>query len=829
MSLKGIKYLLFAAAFLLFSRIVPAQTLPQLSPDARIQRGTLGCGAAYYMVKNPTEKGFTDVALIQRESSASLNPESLDLPFLSRMGILPGPEGFLSGIEGNAVYHFPRIASYKAEVLDSTLLYAFSRMALSDAPQAIVVSGDIDAVDLKKKMDIFSMMVPRLKPGQGETPYVWMPTEAPRIVFRGGKTSSVGASYASERIPHDQMNTAQALVTDMFYLEFGTVLRHRLEMNLREENIPFSAIRFARTGSDATAGDESAGVTIVTEKEWIPEAQRVLSRTLGELATYGTSETEFAEAKEVLSPSVLKRADAVPSNAEFVARCTANFLYGANLAPFAEEARLFARKNVSEAVEAGLFGSFSSALLQQLRNLTLTVTAPPDSLTTDDALFQYNLGYLYGWAAPSGRDYSWHGADTLGLEPRAVPRLRIKSEKAEPLSGGTLWTLTNGIRVVYKQIKGSGAFQYALQLNGGLSHIPGLKEGEGGYIGDILSLYDAGGLRADAFRDLLSANSVSMDAHVDLTGMNIRGSAPQEKLALVFKALTSLVNEGTLNPQAFDYYVQCEKMRPGGLDQRLDALISPRYQYSSAKLPESLTEETAEKARKYFGERFSRINDGVFILTGDVDPGVVKKMVVRYFGAFQTTKSSPVSRKQVHFRTLSGTNTYSEEGLGEGVYVLMDAEYPFTAMNYLSTYIVREAVRQKLSAHLNGGTVTVNTKVRFFAYPQERIRLTVECRPVTPGVQLMSVMTQVRAALQVLPAQPVSSKDLTAWKQLLYADMQAAMASPDDMLTLLLVRYSAGKDLVSRYKENINAITAAQVGDMLKALTQGGRIEYIAP
>ncbi|MBO4755750.1 MAG: hypothetical protein J5519_03210, partial [Bacteroidales bacterium] len=194
---------------------MPAQTLPQLPADANIRQGQLGCGATYYMVVNPAEKGYTYVAVVQMDSLTSQKREQLDQALLSRMGILPGKEGFLSQEEGNTYYRFPRIPAFRTNVLDSTLLHTFAQMALSQEPQAIVVSGDIDPVELKKKMDIFSMLVPRLRKAPEQSPYSWS-TREPDVLFRKGKTSSTGVSYASARIPREQMNTAQALVTDMF-------------------------------------------------------------------------------------------------------------------------------------------------------------------------------------------------------------------------------------------------------------------------------------------------------------------------------------------------------------------------------------------------------------------------------------------------------------------------------------------------------------------------------------------------------------------------------------------------------------------------------------
>lgn len=826
MTHKALKYLIFTLACLFLSRNMPAQTLPQLPADPNIRQGQLGCGAAYYMVVNPAEKGYTYVAVVQMDSLTSRKREQLDQALLARMGILPGKKGFLSQEEGNTYYRFPRIPAFRTNVLDSTLLHTFAQMALTQEPQAIVVSGDIDPVDLKKKMDIFSMLVPRLKKALSQSPYTWSQSGAD-ILLNKGKTASTGVSYASARIPQEQMNTAQALVTDMFGREFETVLRHRLEKNLKEEGVPWTDIRFIHTDSNATAGDEQYSVQILTAPEHLLQANWVLSSTLGEWERFGVPVQEFLDAKQALEPQILTKAKETPSNEEYMERCMAHFLYGSTLVPFSEEARLFTRKNIAGETEAQLFNSISSALLQQLSNLTLSYTAAPDSLEAPEALFRYNLGWLYGWASPQEKDYSWHGADTSGLEPFTA-RVRVSEEKKESVTGGTLWTFSNGIRVAYKQIKGEDSFHYALQLNGGLSQIPDLREGEGGYIPEVLSLYNTGGMQAPAFRDCLAANGVEMKASADLNSLYIQGSAPSNRLTFLLKALISLSNERFLNNAEAEAFVRNGRIGRQTVPDRMEALLSPRYQYTSGKLPEALSSETLTKADRYFKDRFSQVNDGILLLSGGMEPDAVKKMLLRYMGSFPTAKNASASRRQVHFRTLSGVSTYAEDGPDQGLYVLMDADTPITSLNYPALLIAAEAVRSSLASHLADAGLTVTVEPRFITYPQERLRLLVQCRPVdrkdpTPA------LPAVRTALREMASNPVNAKDLSAWKQLITNQLQNQLSTPEGTIKTLLARYGAGKDLTSRYKDNVNGVTAERVNEMLKALSGGGRIEYIVP
>ena len=822
-----------------FSRMVPAQPpqLPSLPVDPRIQRGTLGSGVTYYMVTDPSVKGYADVAIVQRDEPLSAaKREGLDSDFLGRMAIAPGPEGFLTDVDGSTVYRFSRVPFYRPEVLDSTLLYSFSLVARSKAQQAVIVSGDIDAPELKKKMDIFSMLVPRMLVKENHRPdYVWEPSPAPSVQFHPGDQARVSVSYSCARTPFAYMNTAQALVTDLFGSEFEVLLRHRLERDLREAGIPYTDMRFDALRSGDYGGDERYTVSIQVARDQLHAAMRVLSSTLAQMEAFGVKTDEFVEAKQVLMPRIHEKAASAPAPGELVSRCIAHFLYGANLAPYSETVRLFSRKNLPDSTETRLFNNFADALLEQLTNLELEYTQAPDSLDKDHELFYYNLSYLYGSVIDSGNDYSWHGSDTLGLNV-TCPKVKIKSEKKEAVSGGTLWTFSNGMRVVYKEVPGNRIFHYALQLNGGLAQIEGLVEGEGGYAGDMLSLFDAGGLPAARFRDILEANGIRMDTKVDLHNLTIEGSAPSTQFVLLLKLLLALSNNREPNPAEFEAYRQRELLRAPDRKARLMAQLAPGYIYTTSKYPQALSPDSWKKFDQYYADRFCRMNDGVLILSGDLGTEVVKKMLCRYLGGFRVLKGT-VPRKAVTYSPRSGTVSMQGEGPDKGIHILMDAGYALTADHVYTAQVGVEALQRFLAQGMAGYGFSCEVNLSLTAHPQERFQLWLHCTPIPlPGlpadvteVSAQRALTAVRAVIQEAATKPVEAKDLALWKSKLSGEVKGQLASPSGFVATLLARYAWNKDLTSRYQESIQAITADQVKGFLSALAEGGRVECIVP
>ena len=815
-------HIVLSLAVLTISRTVPAQTLPSLPMDGKIQKGTLRCGVTYYMVKNDERKGFADFAVVRRgEAPEAAAEEGLETAYLTRNGIGPRPGGYFRDFDGSTVLNLDRVPVYDANALDSTLLVTFAQVAASSAEEAVIVAGDIDPVEFKKKMDIFSMMVPQHFVGNSRGPdYVWEPSVMPSIVLQNrpmGDRGVVRVAYAAPRTPQEQMNTAQALVMGILSREFRTIAVRRIERNLRDGGIPYGRLDFHYLNSTETGGDEEYAVEVQTDRDHLEAAMKTVSGTLAGLDGFGVPVEEFTDAKKVMMAEMLPRGSEPLSNRQYVERCVAHFLYGANLAPYSEETRLFARKSLSDSTETRLFNQFANSLLSQLSNLTLEYRACLDTLDEDTALFQYNLAYLYGSTFKEAKDYSWQ-RDTSGLEVDS-PRVRIKETKPEPVSDGVLWTFSNGMRVVYKQIQGGQNFHYALLMGSGLSGVSGLLEGEGGYFGEMLPLYDAGGLSASDFRDHLAVNGIEMDTQVALTYTSIHGQAPSSKLPTLLKSLLALANGRTVNRGEFEILLRNSKWAQESMDSRLYALMYPGFSHSTKKYAAGLNPGTQAKAAQFYESLFSRMNDGMLIIVGDVDEATVRRTLLRYLGGFRTQRGA-VPRKSLRYQPRPGTVTKTEAGAKKAVYVRLDAEYPLSGNNMATAEVAVEALRRQLVQALRGTGMSVEITSGFHTYPQERLWMLLACEG---GTDLDAVRSGIRKAA----SSPLSSKDLNGLKAMALAGMNRELSEPETIVSALVARYGIGKDLVSHYKESVNGITSARVTEMLSALAAGSTAEIV--
>jgi hypothetical protein len=821
--------------------------------------GTLPNGISYYLVSNPSVKGHADFALVQKGpvredvARAALS----DLPhfqsgtpyqFLAKLGVGYDKFGYIRSTEASTTYFFHDVPVGQAAVRDTTLLLLFDISETCPYEQAIVVSGDIDKAVVRERMTVFSMMVTSRERVPEPPALEWDPSDS--ITFRFIRAprqdeATLTVRYSSPRTPREAMNTAQPLVGELFARELGLIVQDRLQRAFRAADIPLARVESAFRSSADSPGAERHSFSVVTGRNDLLRATRVAGAVLGELDTHGATLREFQDARDRFLSS-LASVSAAPSNAGWVDRCESAFLYGAGLADPSYVREFFTSRNIASQRELELFNDFVSALLDPSRAATLRYVVPADSLAAAPLKAAFAAGWASAAAGPAADGYRVNQGDTLGLYiPKS--RSRLKQTVSEPVTGGELWTFANGMRVIYKRSDAAkGSFSYGFLVNGGYADVPGLAEGEGGFIGDMLTLCDVGGMTGESFLNMLASNGISFDPVVSLTNLHISGRAPSNKLQLLLKSLLTLSRERAVNEDAYAYYRACERLRlsmdirqQAGIQSVVDSIMCPGYLHTPGKHLSGLSDDLPQRAAAFFSQVFSRCSDGVLVLAGDLDPYMLKKVLPKYMGGF-VTDGRPSVRPKVDFPFRTGWSTYtvdsedSDIGTGEPcITVAESALVPFTLERYLSFRVAVEELRKHLAGALAETGMYAEVDGDLDLFPSERLTVRIVCRPaeesglpadVVPEDPLR-VLGVVRGALSGFSASgPASVADA---KAVILASAETQLSDPDCLVEAALIRYSAGKDFVTGYKTRANAVTTESVKEILSALEGGSKVEYV--
>ena len=862
--------LILCALLTLFPRIVPAVDLPKLPMAPQVRTGHLDNGITYYLVKNSAEKGKAEVALVQRAGSGGEDARTAgnarvqargalsDLPhfmtqtpqrYLSRSAIWPAEGGYVTVGPDATVYRFSDLTlPYSPDIVDSTLLMVFDVVGRSDAPvyapqnQAVIVAGDIDPDALLNKMNMLSMLVTRRSGLRLDVPYVWADSDTLRVLplpAASGKAADLVVRYASARTPQENMATVQPLVSWRYAREFGILLRKRLGRAFRQAGIPVSGLEVTYRSSADGPGDEQVEIRLTTDPRRYISAASVLAGTLASLDRTGTMEAEYRDVQNELEMELRREwgPDILP-NHEYVSRCISAYLYGASLASPKSNLDFFLTRSLEPKAATDLFNGYVGALLDPAKNLT--VCADLDLLPEARVRDLFNSA----WSRQSEAETAYvvsHG-DTLTLQaPKG--RVRLKTDEAEPLSGGKSWTFANGIRVIYKQVPTGGVFHYTWLLKGGHG-TAGLKSGEGPYLGDMLALDNIADMKYSAFQDMLRANGITLEPEVTLTDFRLCGAAPTSRLTLLLKSLLALSEHREPDPEAYRLFREQETLRwergKNGTQARLAILDSLAHPDGLATSPYRrqivFSDDFPQRAERFFSGAFSHMGDGVLILAGSFDENALKRILSQHLGGFRTERA-PAGRFRAAGRPSSGRATRVDRGDARPQLDLeMTAYLDYTVEHFAAANIAAKVLSDAVSAALSRRGWYSRASWRFDVYPADRFSLDIlssmadpEGLPASlmPADSVEAVLQDVHAALAKAASEGISAARLKAGKNELINQYNTGASDPETVISLLVLRHSYGKDLMTRYAEKVGAVSRDQVGRIMKELVGGLCAEHL--
>ena len=868
---RWIRALLVMAGMFL-STIMPSQNLPVLPPDGAVKAGALPNGMGYYIVTNPTRKGVADFALVQRtgleniDDSASFRAVSVSrdalsvLPhtdgmtvqkFFASHGVTPGREGFVKVSENHTEYRFNDVLLSKPEVLDSALLVLVDmadRATVSEDPfvkkwyapsdQAVVIAGDVDAASVAQKLKMLSYMTPAA-PSSPRKGYVWEDKEA--VYESVGQThqglASFSAVWTSARTPREYMNTIQPVIYELFLAELGMVSEDYISDALRSRNIPYASISCVHRSSIQSSRDEEFAVSVSVAEKDFAEAVRAVGEVMSRIDAGKTDVDDLLRMKRMYMDSAREQAfRSVQDNSEYVDKCVNSFISNGSLASYRTKVNFLSGRVLADSTEIRLFNSISSALLDPHLNLSVSYSAP---VPADSVKAVFAQGWMSSRDS-SGFQSGYTHSDVPYFEYLG-PKMKVKTERTDHMSGGLEWVFSNGFKVVYRRMPTDGRLYYDLAINSGLSSIQDLRKGEGGYVSDYFLLSRINGMPADDFVATLEAAGMSLDVQVDLNSTSIRGSADEDDLDYMMSALHAVVYGRKTDYDAVRYYESGEPLRHAArkgtaaeMVATVNDIMCPDYEYVSYRMSENLSPDLAVKADAFFSELSGKMNDGVLILLGDIDPLVLKKKLLTYVGGFVTTGRA-FRRPVVRYVPASGWSTYTVQGDRNSVDIAMSMPLALTVDNYMAAEVAAMVFRKMVSEALADTGMYPSLSYDLKIYPNERVDFHITLNEVsedgfssdTKVSGPIEALSAVRSVLSDVADSEISAADVEMFKIQLKDRMTADMKEPAYWLDVISRRHLAGKDFTSGYETRINGVTVDKVRAILAGLNDGTRVEYI--
>lgn len=840
-------------AILLIPSRVSAQNLPTLGKASEIAVGTLPNGISYYVVSNPSRKGLADYALVQKGTpDPSVSRRALiSLPhlgtrapykFVSSYGSSGNREGYISYTDESTRFDFPDMPVYDRAVSDTTLMMLFDIAATSKGEQAIIISGDVTESSLVERMKMYSLLVEPRGPSVATSSYVWHQEDSlvlKNVVTDSENVAAINLIFSSGRTEKESLNTPIPLITRMYYKELGIIIDARLERNFNEAGIPL--LRTSCLYQDSSQGpeDERYRISVCVPLENVDAAAGIVAGTLSALDSLGTGLPEFGYARARANREVRQELSSRQDNSFYVDKCASSYLYGSDLASAGMVADAMTRQSLPEDKELLLFNAFVSALLDPSRNLVLRFDLPEGK-----AVGELPERFNDGWLRPIVREFRSDASISVRLASKS--RVKLKKEAPDPVTGGRLWTFSNGMTVLYKKLDTKGMFNYAVLLRGGYHDVPGLKTGEDVFVSDMFRMNRIGSDSWDEFRMTLEREGISMETAVTASDLRIFGKSSSSGVEKLLSSILNIAENRTLDKSLFDafrkkeeYGKGLEALRPREVNSLIDSLLCPSL--SSRRNISAVGAGFPERVDSYFESQFSKFSDGLFVFIGDLDEEDLKKEILKVIGAFET-RNIHSERVVVDYPLYGGRTTLvSAPGRGIvggaeiGVNIGMTALYDYSMENDMSFRIAMEFLQARLAAVLadNGWSAAMEYDRDLF--PKEKVRLFLNAVPcyeegVPAGVVPAApeeMLSEIRTFLEDMRTARISPAELKNAKTALQDRMKYVETDPDMLMDVILVRYSFGKDLLSNYGKAISSVSEESVSRVINALAGGPVVEYV--
>lgn len=843
-----------------------AQKLMVLPSDPAVRTEVMPNGLRCYIVTNSFLKGMVDFALVQNvgaRSSENMDSESvirisrdgiasqkrlLDpsvQDFFTSLGAVSGRDGFVRVTDDATIYHFRNVnLSARKTAIDSSLLVMMGivekssssedtllRKWYAPSDQAIIIAGDVDAATMIEKLRMLSYMVTSKESSAGRE-YEWVEGGVELEVSGSGnpQVSCVSATWRLPRTPRAKMNTIQPMVVEKYMSLSAIIAENRIKELLRRRNIPYAEVLCNYIGPANHLDDNRFTVEVKVGPENVRAAVGIIAAAISSLADGRVGPTEFKDVESDYFDSRLALERSL-SNATYIARCASAFLYNQSLSSAAQQNRFLMTRDIPTDKELDVLKSMNEASFKKDANLKLTCG------TTDKGLTEAQMYEIFceGWTSDTPWSYP---SDTLAL-PLPVEKMKVKSVRKEYLTGGSMWTMSNGLKVVVKHTDAKDLIHWSFILRGGYGNVADIQAGEAAYFSDYLDLCRIAGADSETFRDIIRRHGMTMDIKVDHSTTRLSGTVPDDGIEYLLKVLLAVMNDTSADREKFEYRKNCEALRlaslAGTLEDRIavmDSVMCPDYRYTACK--GGFSEDFMEKAERLHGEVAGRTDSGVLVLMGDIDEKQLKAALAVYSGLFRTLGRS-VSRPVVNYQPISGTMKLVRTGDEDRVDVIMSAPISLTSQNYYTAQVMSMCLTKVLSQQMTGNGMHIRLKHECTLYPQERVSLMLSLGQASvdgfatgtchqdPSLTLW----EFRELLKTLHEVDLTDEELSSYKALLKQRIGKMESDPVYWQNVLGMRYAEGKDFHTDYKSRIDSITKDDVRNMLKLLAEGSRVEYL--
>lgn len=702
----------------------------------------------------------------------------------------------------------------------------------------IVVTGDVDIQETEERIKTLfsSLTVPQNAP-ERIYPHIEKNNQ-PLIAIAADKEypySAVIIEYTYPAADKEMRGTPNELMMDYVHTIGMLMTNNRLKECEEETDAPLYD-SFADLDSYMNTGSIEAFMCAALIKDNKYEhAVKSLFRETERIRRFGFTAEEFNEAKQQFLALVEERANS-RDNSSYAQRCIEHFLTGAYLTGNDIEYDVY--ESLTEQLPLEQFNNYYADLFNaENRVLKLTISQTGSILlpTTDQCR---------QWLEEvEGETLVAYQKTTISRPLMSTPPTggKIVSETFDEEFGATVFTLSNGVKAVFRQtdyhkdkvvMKATGP--------GGSSCFP---ESDPVNIALYNELCNIGGLGEFSNRELnsiLAGKSVEVNPVINTISEGFTGSFNIQDLELMMQLVYLHFTAPRTDEEAFLSAIQRKKAELENQKGNFFAAVKDSLRKTVYKnqlrhhslQPEDLSKADYHKIMEWRKERYADASDFTFVFSGDISAEQAKSLVAQYLGSLPATHRNE-SYKEINdgYRTGHIRNVFTREltaprSISISIYSAM--------LNYNPTDIMKAEVLASLLQNIytekirmeDGNVYSISSEAIMENYPFGLLQLQVNYVS-QPGKE-ERINEIIHQQLIKITQQGPEKDHLMTIKEMMTKRHQTNEQQDEYWAEIIANYYTTGYNGHSNYTEILNSLSEDDIKEVAaRILKTGNRIEVV--
>jgi zinc protease len=704
--------------------------------------------------------------------------------------------------------------------------------------QAIILVGDFDADQMEAKVKKLFGSIPAVKNPTPKESYPVPDNSEPLIGTATDKeatTTSVEVSFKHDAISDSDKNLGY-MRTQLIRSLINSMFAQRMNEISRAENPPFISARCYYGGFTRTKDAFSGSATAANNQAL--KALAALLTEMQRMKIYGFTPGEFERAKADLLRNYESRYldRNKRKNRELVYANISNFLTNSPN-PGIEFEYQFANSMVP-AITLEEVNKISAGYITD-NNEIVTITGPEKEGITIPTVTEIKKvldTYKNQKIGPYVDELA--GKKLVSKEPVPGKIVRVSANKE---FGTTEWTLSNGMKIVFKPtdfkedellIRGYSA--------GGVSVIADDEVIAAGFVGDAVSQMGVSDFSRTDLNKMMAGKRVSVSFGItDEQDIITARTSPRDletALQLVYLYFTnprwSETDFKTWKEKMNAYYINAESEPRKAFSDTLTVMMANHNKRELPMTYKLLDQVTFDKIKAIYNDRFCDPGNFTFQFVGKIDPEKDKPLFEKYLASLPTVKRMD-EYKDNGIRPPTGavTNDFVRKNTTPRttVFVNYNGSCAFTPVDKLLGAALRHVLELRYIQAIRedeGGTYSVRVSFGINKYPVPGFDLNV--RFDTDPAKCDKLVAIVHKEIKKMVENGPSEVDLQKAKEYFLKQRQEDMKENNWWNSVLGEYYFYGMDNLKNYDTMVKALDVKSVHDFAKkVLSQGNTIEVI--